>query len=250
MTKRGADGFSLVFRSLLSIRFLRCVPLQRVRSGEEGGDIGSRRLSRNVISSEVEKSFLLCCYPCQCENENRRLCVSFPCCITSAVYGVCQKDPSAALGMTKRGADGFSLVFRSLPSIRFLRCVPLQRVRSGEKCQKDCGERSSRIVAEYNRQGGTLAAGGFLVTSFRAKSRNLPCPAVIHVSVKMKIDVFVFRFPAVSRRPFMGLLKRSLDCARDDETGSGWFLTRFQIAAIHPLPSACPSSKISRSRSK
>ena len=90
------------------------------------GDIGSRRLSRNVISSEVEKSFLPCGYPCQCENENRRLCVSFPCCITSAVM-VCQKDPSAALGMTKRGADGFSLVFRSLPSIRFLRCVPLQR---------------------------------------------------------------------------------------------------------------------------
>ena len=38
-----------------------------------------------------------------------------------------EKDPSAALGMTKRGADGFSLVFRSLPSIRFLQCVPLQR---------------------------------------------------------------------------------------------------------------------------
>ena len=162
----------------------------------------------------------------------------------------CQKDPSAALGMTKRGADGFSLVFRSLPSIRFLQCVPLQRVRSGEECPKDCGERSSRIVAEYNRKGGTLAAGGFLVTSFRAKSRNLPCPAVIHVSVKMKIDVFVFRFPAVSCRPFMGLPERSLGCARDDETGSGWFLTRFQIAAIHPLPSVCPSSKISRSRSK
>ena len=60
---------------------------------------------------------------------------------------VCQKDPSAALGMTKRGADGFSFVFRSLPSICFLRCVPLQRVRSGEECLKDCGERSSRIVS-------------------------------------------------------------------------------------------------------
>ena len=60
---------------------------------------------------------------------------------------VCQKDPSAALWMTKRGADGFSLVFRSLPSIRFLRCVPLQRVRSGEECPKDCGERSSRIIS-------------------------------------------------------------------------------------------------------
>ncbi len=93
---------------------------------------------------------------------------------------------------------------------------------------------------------GTLAAGGFLVTSFRAKSRNLPCPAVIHVSVKMKIDVFVFRFPAVSRRPFMGLPERSLGCARDDETGSGWFLTRFQIAAIHPLPSVCHSSTSSQ----
>ena len=93
---------------------------------------------------------------------------------------------------------------------------------------------------------GTLAAGVFLVTSFRAKSRNLPCPAVIHVSVKMKIDVFVFRFPAVSRRPFMGLPERSLGCARDDETGSGWFLTRFQISAIHPLPSVCPSSTSSQ----
>ena len=131
---------------------------------------------------------------------------------------VCQKDPSAALGMTKRGADGFSLVFRSLLSIRFLRCVPLQRVRSGEECPKNCGERSSRIVAEYR---GALAAGGFLVTSFRAKSRNLPCPAVIHVSVKMKIDVFVFRFPAVSRRPLwvcqkdpsaaLGMTKRGAD---------------------------------------
>ena len=172
-------------------------------------------------------------------------------CFISLLYHVgrlwvCQKDPSAALGMTKRGADGFSLVFRSLPSIRFLRCVTLQRVRSGEECPKDCGERSSRIVAEYKRKGGTLAAGGFLVTSFRAKSRNLPCPAVIHVSVKIKIDVFVFRFPAVSRRPFMGLPERSLGCARDDETGSGWFLTRFQIAAIHPLPSACHSSTSSQ----
>ena len=88
------------------------------------GDIGSRRLSRNVISSEVEKSSLPCGYPCQCENENRRLCVSFSCRITSAV---------------------------------------------------------------------------------------------------------------------MGLPERSLGCARDDETGSGWFLTRFQISAIHPLPSVCPS---------
>ena len=95
-------------------------------------------------------------------------------------------------------------------------------------------------------KGGTLTAGGFLVTSFRAKSRNLPCPAVIHVSVKMKIDVFVFRFPAVSCRPFMGLPERSLGCARDDETGSGWFLTRFQISAIHPLPSVCPSSTSSQ----
>ena len=134
---------------------------------------------------------------------------------------VFQKDPSAALGMTKRGADGFSLVFRSLLSIRFLRCVPLQRVRSGEECPKDCGERSSHIVAEYNRKRGTLAAGGFLVTSFRAKSRNLPCPAVIYVSVKMKTDVFVFRFPAVSRRPLwvfqkdpsaaLGMTKRGAD---------------------------------------
>ena len=93
------------------------------------GDIGSRRLSRNVISSEVEKSSLPCGYPCQCENENRRLCVSFPCCITSAV---------------------------------------------------------------------------------------------------------------------MGLPERSLGCARDDETGSGWFLNRFQISAIHPLPSVCPSSTSSQ----
>ncbi len=128
--------------------------------------------------------------------------------------------------MTKRGADGFSLVFRSLPSIHFLRCGPLQRVRSGEECLKDCGERSSRIVAAYNRKGD-IAAGGFLVTSFRAKLRNLPCPAVSH-------------------RPFMGLPERSLGCARDDETGSGWLLIRFQIAAIHPLPSVCPSSTSSQ----
>ena len=108
-----------------------------------------------------------------------------------------------------------------------------------------CALRKGGFITEYNRKG-TLAAGVFLVTSFRAKSRNLPCPAVIHVSVKMKIDVFVFRFPAVSRRPFMGLPERSLGCARDDETGSGWFLTRFQISAIHPLPSVCPSSTSSQ----
>ena len=89
------------------------------------GDIGRRCLSRNVISSEVEKSSLPCGYPCQCENENQRFL-----CFVSLLYHVgrlwvCQKDPSAALGMTKRGADGFSLVFRSLPSIRFFRCVPL-----------------------------------------------------------------------------------------------------------------------------
>ncbi|MDY5062084.1 MAG: hypothetical protein SPE67_03195 [Dialister sp.] len=62
----------------------------------------------------------------------------------------------------------------------------------------------------------------------------------------MKIDVFVFRFPAVSRRPFMGLPERSLGCARDDETGSGWFLPSFQISAIHPLPSVWPSSTSSQ----
>ena len=37
-----------------------------------------------------------------------------------------------------------------------------------------------------------------------------------------------------------------LGCARDDETGSGWFLIRFQIAAIHLLPSVCPSSTSSQ----
>ena len=134
--------------------------------------------------------------------------------------------------MTKRGADGFSLVFRSLPSIRFLQCVPLQRVHSGEECPRDCGERSSRIVAEYNRKGGTLAAGGFLVTSFRAKSRNLPCPAVIHVSVKMKIDVFVFRFPAVSRRPLWG-------CQKDPSAALGmtkWGADGFSLV-FRSLPS-------------
>ena len=161
--------------------------------------------------------------------------------------------PERSLGCARddeTGSGWFLIRFQIAAIHPLLRCVPLQRVRNGEKCPKDCGERSSRIVAEYNRKGGTLAAGGFLVTSFRAKSRNLSCFAVIHVSVKMKIDVFVFRFPAVSRRPFMGLPERSLGCARDDETGSGWFLTCFQIAAIHPLPSVCPSSKISRSRSK
>ena len=108
-----------------------------------------------------------------------------------------------------------------------------------------CALRKGGFIAEYNRKGA-LAAGVFLVTSFRAKSRNLPCPAVIQVNVKMKIDIFVFRFPAVSRRPFMGLPERSLGCTRDDETGSGWFLTRFQISAIHPLPSVCPSSTSSQ----
>ena len=93
---------------------------------------------------------------------------------------------------------------------------------------------------------GTLAAGGFLVTSFRAKPGNLSCSAVIHVSVKMKVDAFVFHFSAASCRPLMGLPERSLGCARDDETGSGWFLIRFQIAAIHPLPSVCPSSTSSQ----
>ena len=84
-----------------------------------------------------------------------------------------------------------------------------------------CALRKDGFIAEYNRKGGTLVAGGFLVMSFRAKSRNLPCPAVIHVSVKMKIDVFVFRFPAVSRRPLwvcqkdpsaaLGMTKRGAD---------------------------------------
>ena len=83
---------------------------------------------------------------------------------------VCQKDPSAALGMTKRGADGFSLVFRSLPSIRFLRCVPLQRVRSGEKCPKDCGERSSRIVSLPQAGNAIKLSGRTFLTSHRGSS--------------------------------------------------------------------------------
>ena len=91
---------------------------------------------------------------------------------------------------------------------------------------------------------GTLAAGGFLVTSFRAKSRNLSCSAVIHVSVKMKIDVFVFRFPAVSRRPFMGLPERSLGCARDDETGEVHLTLFFNPTAEANLrPFGAPPSK-------
>ena len=121
-------GVSL-FNEFAAGRNAESVLLVSLQSIIGKGDIGSRRLSRNVISSEVEKSFLLCGYPCQCENENRRLCVLFPCCIMSAV---------------------------------------------------------------------------------------------------------------------MGLPERSLGCARDDETGSGWFLIRFQIAAIHPLPSVCPSSTSSQ----
>ena len=92
------------------------------------------------------------------------------------------------------------------------------------------------------RNARRTAESVLLVSSFRAKPGNLPCPAVIHVSVKMKIDAFVLRFSAASCRPLMSLPERSLGCARDDETGSGWFLIRFQIAAIHPLPSVCPSS--------
>ena len=87
---------------------------------------------------------------------------------------VCQKDPSAALGMTKRGADGFSLVFRSLPSIRFLRCVPLQRVRSGEECPKDCGECSSRIVSIT--QAGKAAIREYHLLKRRRSRHESPEP--------------------------------------------------------------------------
>ena len=140
---------------------------------------------------------------------------------------VCQKDPSAALGMTKRGADGFSLVFRSLPSIRFLRCVPLQRVRSGEECPRDCGERSSRNVISSEVEKSSLPCG-------------YPCQCE---NENRRLCV---SFPCCITSAVMGLPERSLGCARDDETGSGWFLTRFQIAAIHPIPSVCPSSTSSQ----
>ena len=172
----------------------------------------------------------------------------FPAVSRRPLWG-CQKDPSAALGMTKRGADGFSLVFRSLPSIRFLRCVPLQRVRSGEECPKDCGERSSRIVAEYNRKGDISSRRlSRNVISSEVEKSSLPCGYPCQCENENRR--LCVSFPCCITSAVMGLPERSLGCARDDETGSGWFLTRFQIAAIHPLPSVCPSSTSSRSRSK
>ena len=94
-----------------------------------------------------------------------------------------------------------------------------------------------------------------LVSSFRAKARNLfrsrsgkgcedsgeretPC--------SQRIGRTVFHADSITKENGNGKRKRSLGCARDDETGSGWFLTRFQIAAIHPLPSVCPSSTSSQ----
>ena len=62
----------------------------------------------------------------------------------------------------------------------------------------------------------------------------------------MRLGSTVLHADGFTKENGNGERKRSLGCARDDETGSGWFLTRFQIAAIHPLSSACPSSTSSQ----
>ena len=94
----------------------------------------------------------------------------------------------------------------------------------------------------------------FPASSFRAKARNLfrlrsgetVREAGNGKRASCDLGSTVFHADGFTKENGNGKRKRSLGCARDDETGSGWFLTRFQIAAIHPLPSACPSSTSSQ----
>ena len=119
-------------------------------------------------------------------------------CLTYGAIPVCQKDPSASLGMTLRG----------IALSKHIHCT----------------------LREINP---------FPLPSFRAQSRNLPCTPSFLAPFAERFSPF----PLSHIRRYTGVQERSLDFARDDDTGITLSKhIRCTLREINPFPHAVISS--------
>ena len=173
-----------------------------------------------------------------------------------------EKDPSAALGMTKRGNasfHSFSTCYGSQPRLAALgspfqgKGLAWTRPPScGRRCPKGAevgwGKHYPRWTKPSPRgEGLRYEDAVFPILSFRAKARNLfrsrsgkgcedsgeretPC--------SQRIGRTVFHADSITKENGNGKRKRSLGCARDDETRERLFPFLFNLLR-KPTPPRC-----------
>ena len=153
-----------------------------------------------------------------------------------------EKDPSAALGMTKRGNasfHSFSTCCGSQPRLAALGS-PFQGKGLAWMLPPSRGRAENAASQTSHEEGLRYENAVFPILSFRAKARNLfrsrsgkgcedsgeretPC--------SQRIGRTVFHTDGFTKENGRGKRKRSLGCARDDETGKGISHILFQPIA-------------------
>ena len=155
-----------------------------------------------------------------------------------------EKDPSAALGMTKRGNASFHSISTCCGSQPRLAAL-------GSPFQ---GKEGECRLTDFPRRRLTIRECRFPALSFRAKARNLfrsrsgkgcedsgereaPC--------SQRIGRTVFHADSITKENGNGKRKRSLGCARDDETRERLFPFHFNLLR-KPTPPRCARQPLPR----
>ena len=167
-----------------------------------------------------------------------------------------EKDPSAALGMTKRGNasfHSFSTCCGSQPRLAALGS-PFQGKGLAWTLPPSYGRRENVASQTSHEEGLRYENAAFPILSFRAKARNLfrlrsgkgcedsgereaPC--------SQRIGRTVFHADSITKENGNGKRKRSLGCARDDETRKRLFPFLFNLLR-KPTPPRCARQPLPR----
>jgi len=181
-----------------------------------------------------------------------------------------EKDPSAALGMTKRGNasfHSFSTCCGSQPRLAALGSPfqgkglawsfpPSFGRRYPEGAEVGWGKRYPRHTAFPAWGRLRYEDTAFPILSFRAKARNLFCSrsgkgcedsGEREAPCSQRIGRTVFHADSITKENGNGKRKRSLGCARDDETRKRLFPFLFNLLR-KPTPASLRSAVPSKER--
>jgi len=179
-----------------------------------------------------------------------------------------EKDPSAALGMTKRGNasfHSFSTCCGSQPRLAALGSPfqgkglawsfpPSFGRRYPEGAEVGWGKRYPRHTAFPAWGRLRYEDTAFPILSFRAKARNLFCSrsgkgcedsGEREAPCSQRIGRTVFHADSITKENGNGKRKRSLGCARDDETRKRLFPFLFNLLR-KPTPPRCARQPLPR----
>ena len=167
-----------------------------------------------------------------------------------------EKDPSAALGMTKRGNasfHSFSTCCGSQPRLAALGS-PFQGKGLVWTLPPSRGRGENTASQTSHEEGLRYENAVFPILSFRAKARNLfrsrsgkGCEdsGELEAPCFQRIGRTVFHADSITKENGNGERKRSLGCARDDETRERLFPFLFNLLR-KPTPPRCARQPLPR----